>query len=172
LDGQGLRLEAGRISGKEENGLKALGRHLLVEYRDCDREILNDIQRIEKLMRRAAEKAEATVVASVFHPFSPQGITGIVVVEESHLSIHTWPEHAYAAVDFYTCGECHPERAHDYLCRELRAEQSEVMVVERGREGRDRSMAVRSHETDRDQPTVANATRSGVRSVARSARRH
>jgi S-adenosylmethionine decarboxylase proenzyme len=148
LDGQGLRLAARRISGKEENGLKALGRHLLVEYRNCDRETLNDIHRIEQLLRRAAEEAEATVVASVFHPFSPQGITGVVVVEESHLSIHTWPEHGYAAVDFYTCGDCHPERAHEYLQRELDAEQAEVMVVERGREPPGRSMDIRSHAPD------------------------
>ena len=126
--------------------MKALGRHLLVEYRGCDRDALNDIHRIEQLLRRAAEVAEATVVASVFHPFSPQGITGVVVVEESHLSIHTWPEHGYAAVDFYTCGECHPERAHEYLRRELGGEQAEVMVVERGREPPGRSMDIRSHE--------------------------
>lgn len=125
--------------------MKALGRHLLVEYRNCDRGTLNDIHRIEQLMRRAAREAGATVVATVFHPFSPQGITGVVVVEESHLSIHTWPEHGYAAVDFYTCGDCHPERAHEFLRLELRAEQAEVMVVERGRELPGRSMEICSH---------------------------
>jgi S-adenosylmethionine decarboxylase proenzyme len=150
LDGQGLRLEVGRISGKEENGLKALGRHLLVEYRDCDREILNDMKIIEQLIRRAAEEAGATIVATVFHPFTPQGITGVVVVEESHLSIHTWPEHGYAAVDFYTCGDCHPERAHEYLERELGADQSEVMMVERGREPPGRLMDVCSHAPSAD----------------------
>jgi S-adenosylmethionine decarboxylase proenzyme len=128
--------------------LKALGRHLLVEYRNCDRETLNDIHRIEQLMHRAAEEAGATVVASVFHPFSPQGITGVVVVEESHLSIHTWPEYGYAAVDFYTCGDCHPERAHEFLQRELRAEQAEVMVVERGRDAPGSSIDVCSHLVD------------------------
>lgn len=126
--------------------MKALGRHLLVEYGGCDRETLDDIERIEVLLRRAAEEAGATVVAAVFHPFSPQGITGVVVVEESHLSIHTWPEHGYAAVDFYTCGDCHPERAHEFLERELGATQSEVMVVERGREPPGASMDVRSHD--------------------------
>lgn len=152
--------------------MKALGRHLLVEYRNCDREILNDIKRIEQLMRRAAREAEATLVASVFHPFSPQGITGIVVVEESHLSIHTWPEHGYAAVDFYTCGDCRPERAHDFLRRELGAEHCEVMVVERGREHDGRSMVVRSHGIDDDEIDVARRRRPGADREDLGARRH
>jgi S-adenosylmethionine decarboxylase proenzyme len=128
--------------------LKALGRHLLVEYRNCDRQLLNDIHQIEQLLRRAAKAAGATVVASVFHPFSPQGITGVVVVEESHLSIHTWPEHGYAAVDFYTCGDCHPERAHEYLKRELGAESAEVMVVMRGLDTPGGSINIDSHLVD------------------------
>ncbi|MDW7710901.1 MAG: adenosylmethionine decarboxylase [Deferrisomatales bacterium] len=128
--------------------MKAFGRHLLVEYRDCDRDTLDDLDGIEDAMRQAAVQADATVVASVFHPFSPQGVTGVVVVEESHLSIHTWPEHGYAAVDFYTCGDCEPQRAHDFLRDYLGARRTEVLHVDRGLPGPGRGIAVRAHETE------------------------
>ena len=89
--------------------------------------------RIEELMNEAALAAGATVVASVFQPFEPQGVTGVVVIEESHLSIHTWPEHGYAAVDFFTCGECTPEDAKDLLRRRARKlHVPKMMIVERG----------------------------------------
>lgn len=112
--------------------MNTFGQHLLVEYHGCDCEILNDPSRIESAMRDAAEAALVTVVATTFHRFSPQGVSGVLVIEESHLSIHTWPESGYAAVDFYTCGECTPERAHDVLRRALRAERAETMMVHRG----------------------------------------
>ncbi len=108
------------------------GRHLLVEYHGCDAEVLDDLRLIERTMRRAADAAGATVVASIFHPFRPQGVTGVVVVEESHLSIHTWPEKGYAAVDFYTCGACNPRRAHEVLVEALKPVRSEHLVVQRG----------------------------------------
>jgi len=146
--------------------LKALGRHLLAEYHGCDPELLDDIDRIEVLLNRAASIAGANVVASVFHPFAPQGVTGVVVVEESHLSIHTWPEHGYAAVDFYTCGDCHPERADDYLREQLGASAGEVMKVVRGLEDEDASMEVRSHvvftSADDDAEDAGGSTGSAV----------
>ena len=91
------------------------GRHLLVEYHGCAEGLLDDLAAVEALMNRAAVAANTTVVASVFHPFQPQGVSGVVVIEESHLSIHTWPEYGYAAVDFYTCGQGIPEEAHAVL---------------------------------------------------------
>lgn len=110
-------------------------RHLLVEYHGCDDELLNDVDTVRDLMRRAAAAAGATVVAEVFHPYRPQGVTGVVVIEESHFSVHTWPECGYAAVDFYTCGECQPERAAEVLQAGLRAARSEALWVERGLPG-------------------------------------
>ena len=112
--------------------MNTFGQHLLVEYFGCNNAVLNDATRIESVMRVAAEAALATVVATTFHRFSPQGVSGVLVIEESHLSIHTWPECGYAAVDFYTCGECRPERAYEVLRRELGAERAEVMTVHRG----------------------------------------
>ena len=125
--------------------MKPSGRHLLAEYRGCESTLLNDIDLISKALRQAAVEAGSTIVASVFHPFTPQGVTGVVVLEESHLCIHTWPEHGYVAVDFYTCGDCEPKLAHEFLSRELGAKYAEVMFVDRGIEGVGDSMAVRKH---------------------------
>lgn len=86
------------------NEFPSLGRHVLIELFDCDPVILNDVSAIEKILTEAAKKAGATIIHTIFHHFSPHGISGIVVIQESHLSIHTWPEYGYAAVDIYTCG--------------------------------------------------------------------
>ncbi|MCP4602953.1 MAG: adenosylmethionine decarboxylase [Proteobacteria bacterium] len=128
--------------------MKATGRHLLVEYHDCDREVLNDLHKIEELMKAAAQAAEARVVGTVFHPFSPQGVTGVIVIEESHLSIHTWPEYGYAAVDFFTCGECLPERAHEVLKNGLSAANSEKMLIKRGLLPGPPSLEIVDHQTE------------------------
>jgi S-adenosylmethionine decarboxylase len=111
-----------------------LGSHLLAEYHDCESGVLDDADRLRVLLRAAAEAAGAKVVAEVFQPFAPQGVSGVLVIEESHLSIHTWPERGYAAVDFYTCGDCSPERAHPVILAGLCARRSEIMLVERGRD--------------------------------------
>lgn len=85
--------------------MKALGRHILVEFTGCNAEALNDVVLIEKAMVEGAQIAGATVINSTFHHFSPWGVSGVVVIQESHLAIHTWPEYRYAAVDLFTCGD-------------------------------------------------------------------
>lgn len=85
--------------------MRILGRHLIVEYSECDRSILDDMRRLETALTEAVRKSGATIVRSVFHRYAPQGVSGVIVIAESHLSIHTWPEYGYAAVDFFTCGE-------------------------------------------------------------------
>lgn len=112
--------------------MDTIGHHLLVEYHGCDTDVLDDAARIERMMRSAADAAQATVVSATFHRFAPQGVSGVVVIAESHLSIHTWPEYGYAAVDFYTCGDCRPERAHELIQEALNADRAEVMTVRRG----------------------------------------
>lgn len=107
-------------------------RHFLVELFGCDAQLLNDAEALRALLCAAAEAAGARVVAEVFHPFAPHGVTGVVVIEESHLSIHTWPETGYAAVDFYTCGDVRPERAVALLSGKLAASRVEVLQVARG----------------------------------------
>lgn len=85
--------------------MNALGRHILVEFSGCNAEVLNDVSVIERSMIEAAQIAGATVINSTFHHFSPWGVSGVVVIQESHLAIHTWPEYRYAAVDLFTCGD-------------------------------------------------------------------
>jgi len=85
--------------------LKPLGTQLAVELFDCDENLLNDDRLLERLLVEAATNAGATVVDSVFHQFNPYGISGAVIIAESHVAIHTWPEYRYAALDIFTCGE-------------------------------------------------------------------
>ena len=137
--------------------MNTCGRHLLVEYTGCDVNVLDDLKRVEGLMRDAAVAAGTNIVASVFQPFEPQGVTGVIVVEESHLSIHTWPEHGYAAVDFFTCGDGLPEAAHGVLFAGLYAVRAEKMFVERGLGVTGQSMRLRSHSTEfRDEGVHGN----------------
>ncbi len=131
--------------------MKTTGQHLLVEYRGCDPAVLNDQSRIEALMREAAQAARATIVGTLFRRFSPHGVSGVVVVEESHLSIHTWPEHGYAAVDFYTCGDCLPREAYEVLREGLAARTAEIMTLERGQSAWP-GIRVREHVCDRARP--------------------
>ena len=83
----------------------ALGRHLTIEYYDCNAHTLADVEGMEKIFVEAAEISGATVLESSFHAFHPQGVSGIVVICESHFAVHAWPEHDYAAVDIFTCGD-------------------------------------------------------------------
>ena len=85
--------------------MKSLGRHLIMELYDCDRQVLNDIDRIDQIVLEAARTARATVVSQVGHQFSPHGVSAIVAIGESHLAVHTWPEHGYCAADIFTCGD-------------------------------------------------------------------
>lgn len=113
--------------------LEQLGRHILVEYYNCDKEILNNTELIEKYMNEAAIKSKATIVQSCFHTFNPWGVSGAVIIQESHLTIHTWPEYGYAAVDLFTCGDkVNPWIGFEYLEEVLKSERSESMEVSRG----------------------------------------
>jgi S-adenosylmethionine decarboxylase len=113
--------------------MDTLAQHLLVELHGCDRAVLNDSARLRIIMLSAATAAGASVVAEVFHAYSPHGVTCLLAIEESHFSLHTWPEHGYAAADLYTCGKLPVERALAVLCEGLRAERHDALTVERGR---------------------------------------
>jgi S-adenosylmethionine decarboxylase len=105
----------------------------LVELRDCDAEKLASLEKVEDVMVSAAREAQATIVDSSFHEFNPFGISGMVIIAESHLSIHTWPEYGYAAVDIFTCGSTiKPEDAAQYLIRELDCKNPSVVEMKRG----------------------------------------
>jgi S-adenosylmethionine decarboxylase len=110
-----------------------LGRHLLAEFFDCNSNLLNNLALIEQTMKEAALACGATIVQSCFHHFSPYGVSGVVVIAESHLAIHTWPEHGYASVDLYTCGEaCDPEVAFEYLREKFAAGHASFVALQRG----------------------------------------
>ncbi|MDA3865671.1 MAG: polyamine aminopropyltransferase [Salinivirgaceae bacterium] len=113
--------------------MESLGQHILVEFTGCSAEMLDDVQAIEEHMVQAAEQSSATVINATFHHFSPLGVSGVVVIQESHLAIHTWPEYRYAAVDLFTCGgTVKPWIAFDYLKSALKARNYSALEMRRG----------------------------------------
>lgn len=110
----------------------ALGNHILVEFMNCDPHIMNDVAAIERDMVEAAIKANATVINSTFHHFSPYGVSGVVVIQESHLAIHTWPEYGYAAVDLFTCGDMDSWISFDFLKEAFKSKSYSAIEIKRG----------------------------------------
>jgi len=110
-----------------------LGRHLIIEIYDCDPLVLDSINHIKGVLIDAAKATNSTVLWHKFHKFSPQGVTGVVVVAESHLSIHTWPEYGYAAIDVFTCGSnTDPWKALEILKGAFKPKRISVLEIKRG----------------------------------------
>lgn len=113
--------------------VNALGRHVLLELSGCPYALLNDLDHIRKSLMKAAEIAEVTVISENFNRFNPHGISGVLVIAESHISIHTWPEYDYAAIDIFTCGDtCLPDRGVEYLIEAFRPAEYKSYIVRRG----------------------------------------
>jgi S-adenosylmethionine decarboxylase len=113
--------------------LAALGKHLLLELKDCDTGLLNDMEYLREVLSDVARLIGATVIKDSFYQFSPQGISGVVIIAESHLSIHTWPEYAFAAVDVFTCGEViEPYKSVKPLADRLKAKSTSYIELKRG----------------------------------------
>ena len=113
--------------------MKALGTHIIVELSDCNAQILSDVDQVTNILVTAAREANAEVLQTAFHRFMPQGVSGVVVIAESHLSIHTWPEYGYAAMDIYTCGDhTDPWKACRYAAQKFEAKQMLTTEVRRG----------------------------------------
>lgn len=113
--------------------MRSLGRHLLIELYNCDGKILNDVHKVEAVMVDAAKHAKARIVDVVFHTFNPHGISGVIVIAESHLAIHTWPEFNYASIDVYTCGtEINPWRAYHFMAKKFKAKNMTALEMKRG----------------------------------------
>jgi S-adenosylmethionine decarboxylase len=107
-------------------------KHLLLELYRCDSEKLNDESFLRCTLNRAAKLAKATVLNLISNKFEPQGVTAIALLAESHISIHTWPESNYSAVDIFTCGQnMMPELASQYLIESLMAEEHSLRLIER-----------------------------------------
>lgn len=113
--------------------MRALGIHILVELKDCNHEILKSLNMIREFMIEAAREARVTILDTIFHEFDPFGVTGIIAIAESHISIHTWPEYNYAAVDIFTCGEeMKPYIAAQILIERLESKNPSIIEIKRG----------------------------------------
>lgn len=104
----------------------ALARQITIEYYNCDEHRLLDKDYLEKAMLNAAEESWATIVSASFNKFEPQGVSGVVIIAESHFTVHAWPEHNYAAVDMFTCGDIDLDRAVDALQASLGADRTVI----------------------------------------------
>ncbi|MEW6684639.1 MAG: adenosylmethionine decarboxylase [Candidatus Edwardsbacteria bacterium] len=113
--------------------MKALGHHILLEMFDCDRKALNNVKGIEKILVEAAKKSGAHIVKVLFHKFNPHGVSGVVVIAESHFTIHTWPEYGYAAVDLFFCGDSMDySKATEYIRQKVKAKHITSVTLDRG----------------------------------------
>lgn len=118
--------------GNKARPVGFLGTHLLLELEDCDPKILKNLDKIKDVMVSAAKKAKATIIDVSFNEFSPFRISGMVIIAESHLSIHTWLDN-YAAVDIFTCGNViKPEVAANYLVKALGSKKHSFKKINRG----------------------------------------
>ena len=115
-----------------EPKLSHKSKHLLLELYRCDFDKLNDESFLRCTLNRAAKLANATVLNLISNKFEPQGVTAIALLAESHISIHTWPESNYSAIDIFTCGQnMLPELASQYLIEALRAQEHALRIIER-----------------------------------------
>ncbi len=122
------------MSTLPSTGTPALGRQVLADLHGCDPRLIDDVKRVESVLRMAAEVAGAKVIQGLFHRFKPQGVSGSLVLAESHLAIHTWPEHGVVSLDLFTCGgDVDPKAALDLCLREFCARSCHTTTLERGR---------------------------------------
>jgi len=113
--------------------VQSLGNHLIIELYECHRDVINDAQMVEEKLKEAVRVSGANMVQSVIHEFNPHGISGVIVIEESHFSVHTWPEYGYCALDIFTCGdEIDYHSALQYLKSEFQAKSMAVTELKRG----------------------------------------
>lgn len=116
--------------------MKALGRHLIVEMWDADPKQLDSAETVEQALREAVDAIDGTLLSVRVHTFPVHGVTGVAVIAESHLAIHTWPEYGYAAVDVFTCNlEADIDAGVEALRRHLLPTRTQVMEVRRGIRG-------------------------------------
>jgi len=133
--------------------MKSLGQQLIVELYGCDRTLLDDPSRLEQILTEAIDRSGGTIIRPCFHQFSPHGVTGVVVIAESHVSIHTWPEFGYCALDVFTCGTLvNTDQIFEYVRSELQAQETSVMEVKRG------TLVLPPHEELRHKPMEAIPT--------------
>ena len=112
-----------------------IGTHCIVELYGCPRELLNDEKFVIEALREATTHGLATLMGEVSHKFHPQGVTALALLAESHISVHTWPEHGYAAADIFTCGDrANPQRASNFMIGKFQAQRHSLTKLVRGPE--------------------------------------
>ena len=116
------------VNGKKQ---KYAGLHIIAEF--WGSKTIEDSKEIEKILVTAAREGGNTPLKVIIHKFSPQGITGVVLLAESHIAIHAWPEYSYLAIDIFTCGEkAFPEKSLDYLRKEFEPKRVDIKRIKRG----------------------------------------
>ncbi len=118
-----------------------LGRHFIAEFYNCNAAVINNMHAVEKIMTEAAEISGATIIKPFFHTFSPQGVSGIIVISESHFAIHTWPEYSYAAVDLFSCSDFQYRDALRYIKDKFESGEYLINVINRGHQSADSSFS-------------------------------
>ena len=108
-----------------------LAKHILLDLYDCNFDLINSVEFVESALTKAVEISECKILNKYFHKFSPQGVTGIICVCESHFSIHTWPEHNYVAIDIFCCKE-NTKKSIEYLCEKFKSKKVQIKKIERG----------------------------------------
>ena len=111
-----------------------IGTHLIIELYGCSRDILRDVQLIREILINSAKLGNATILNDYFHKFGYEGgVTGIICISESHISIHTWPEYEYAALDIFTCSpKMDPEFIQEKILEALKPKRSVIKKINRG----------------------------------------
>lgn len=113
--------------------MEVLGFHTLVELYNCNSDKINNTELVKTTLLKAAQIANLSVVNTTIHHFNPIGVSGVIVIKESHIAIHTWPEHNYVALDFFTCNESYElTKALDYIKKTFEAEILELKELKRG----------------------------------------
>ena len=113
--------------------LRTLGHHLLLELSGCESDLLREVKPVEKAIKEILTQAGATVIQWDFKQFEPHGVSGVVIIAESHLTIHTWPEHNYAAIDVFTCGsKAIPNKVSQLCSQFFKATHVEEKIIPRG----------------------------------------
>lgn len=114
---------------------KQLGNHYILDFYNCDVAFLNQLTEVEAVMTTAVKEANLTIVHSHFHQFAPQGVSGTIIIAESHFSVHTWPEYGFASLDLFSCQEIERiDELIDYLVLQFGAQSQQTKVILRGTE--------------------------------------
>jgi len=113
--------------------LAVLGKHVILEMWGCCRNTIDNVDAVKEILIKATEAVKATLVDVVCHRFSPHGVTGVAILAESHIAIHTWPEHGYAAADIFICGSViEPRNAATCLAHAFSAKETSLIELKRG----------------------------------------